>query len=62
MKRVVVPLLIAILLLFCAVGGAYADKPELEMEPTATLLSSTNTDEEGIDVDAMWEYVSSQMD
>ncbi|NLA82013.1 MAG: hypothetical protein GX849_04205 [Clostridiaceae bacterium] len=62
MKRVVVMVLIVLLLLTLAVGGAFADKPEEELEPTATLLSSTNTDDEGIDVDAMWEYVSSQTD
>ncbi len=62
MKRIVVMTLIVLLLLTLAVGGALADKPEEAMEPTATLLSSTNTDDEGIDVEAMWEYVSSQAD
>jgi hypothetical protein len=57
-KRVITVILIVVLLLTLAVGGAFADKPEEEMEPTATLLSSTNTDDEGIDCDAMWELVS----
>ncbi len=61
MKRIITVILIVILLLTLAVSGAFADIPEEEMEPTATLLSSTNTDDEGIDCDAMWESVSQEL-
>ncbi|HPX93392.1 MAG TPA: hypothetical protein PK646_00015 [Bacillota bacterium] len=48
MKRVLILISIVLLLLVIAVGGVWAQKTDEEAEPTATLLSSTNTDDEGI--------------
>ncbi|NLA96064.1 MAG: hypothetical protein GX838_04380 [Clostridiaceae bacterium] len=48
MKRVVTLILIVLLLAVITVGGVWAQKADDEAEPTATLLSSTNTDDEGI--------------
>ena len=48
MKRVALLVLIVVLLLVVAVGGVWAQKTDEEAEPTATLLSSTNTDDEGL--------------
>ncbi|NLB28021.1 MAG: hypothetical protein GX819_03645 [Clostridiaceae bacterium] len=48
MKRVVTLILIVLLLMVVTVGGVWAQKGDDEAEPTATLLSSTNTDDEGL--------------
>ena len=48
MKKVVTLILIILLLVVVTVGGVWAQKADDEGEPTATLLSSTNTDDKGL--------------
>ncbi len=47
-KRLIVITLIIVLLVAISVGGVWAQRLDDDAEPTATLLSSTNTDDEGL--------------
>lgn len=62
MKRILVLLAIVILLLVITVGGVWAQRADDEAEPTATLLSSTNTDDEGISGNMTVEVASDQIE
>lgn len=55
MKKLILPIIIILLMVTLMAGFASAGKADEYVEPYATLLSSTNTDDEGIDCPSLWE-------
>jgi len=53
-KRVLSSVIIIILMIMLIAGFALADKADEYLEPEHTLISSANTDDDGIDGPSMW--------
>ena len=54
MKKVLSSIIIILLMIMLIAGFALADKADEYLEPEHTLISSANTDDDGIDGPSMW--------
>ena len=54
MKKVLSSIIIILLMIMLIAGFALADKADEYVEPEHTLISSANTDDDGIDGPSMW--------
>ncbi len=54
MKKVLSSIITILLMIMLIVGFASADKADEYLEPEHTLISSANTDDDGIDGPSMW--------